>query len=79
MQFDNVDKTRLVAESGDAVEVLKKTEQDVIPKLEDPRDRQDLEEFCRQVRAAMSSGDRKRMEDASAALNDRLLNYAYLL
>ena len=33
----------------------------------------------RLVREAMSSGDRKRMEDASSALNDRLLNYAYLL
>jgi len=31
------------------------------------------------VREAMGSGDKKRMEEASAALNDRLLNYAYLL
>jgi hypothetical protein len=35
--------------------------------------------LCRQVRLAMGSGDRKKMEEASAALNDRLLNYAYLL
>jgi molecular chaperone DnaK len=66
-------------EYRDAVEVLKKTEQDVIPKIDDPADRRDLEELCRLVREAMGSGDKKRMEEASAALNDRLLNYAYLL
>jgi hypothetical protein len=47
--------------------------------VESAEDRSDLEELCRQVRLAMSTGDRKRMEEASAALNDRLLNYAYLL
>ncbi len=66
-------------EYRDAVEVLKKTEQDVIPRVEAGEDRHELEELCRQVRQAMASGDRKKMEDASAALNDRLLNYAYLL
>jgi molecular chaperone DnaK len=66
-------------EYREAVEVLKKTEQDVIPKVEHAEDRRDLEELCRQVRLAMSTGDRRRMEEASAALNDRLLNYAYLL
>jgi molecular chaperone DnaK len=66
-------------EYKDAVEVLKKTEQDVVPKIEDPADRRELEDLCRQVREAMGSGDKKRMEEASAALNDRLLNYAYLL
>jgi molecular chaperone DnaK len=66
-------------EYKEALEVLKKTETDVIPKIEDPRDRQDLEELCRQVRIAMGSGDRKKMEEASQMLNDRLLNFAYLL
>ena len=66
-------------EYRDALEILKKTEQDVIPKVEDPADKRDLEDLCRQVREAMASGDRKRMEEASSALNDRLLNYAYLL
>jgi molecular chaperone DnaK len=66
-------------EYRDAVEILKKTEQDVIPKVENPADKRELEELCRQVREAMSSGDRKRIEDSSSALNDRLLNYAYLL
>jgi hypothetical protein len=28
---------------------------------------------------AMGSSDKREMEEASAALNDRLLNYAYLL
>jgi molecular chaperone DnaK len=66
-------------EYKEAVDVLKKTEQDVLPKLDKPDERQELEEMCRQVRLAMGSGDRKKMEEAAAALNDRLLNYAYLL
>jgi molecular chaperone DnaK len=66
-------------EYRDALEVLKKTEQDVIPKIESADDRRDLEELCRQVRLAMGSGNKQRMEEASATLNDRLLNYAYLL
>src|SRR6266545_5005602 len=64
-------------EYRDALEVLKKTEQDVIPKVENAEDRRDLEDLCRQVRVAMGSGDRKKMEEAAATLNDRLLNYAY--
>ncbi len=67
------------AEFRDALEVLKKTEQDVLPKVEDVNDRRELEDLCRQVRLAMGSGDRRLMEDAAATLNDRLLNYAYLL
>ena len=39
----------------------------------------EVEELCRAVREAMGAGDKKKMEEASAALNDRLLNYAYLL
>jgi molecular chaperone DnaK len=66
-------------EFKDASEVLKKTEQDVIPRIDNPEDRRELEELCRQVRQAMGSGDRKKMEEAAAQLNDRLLNYAYLL
>ena len=66
-------------EFKDAVEVLKKTEQDVVPRMENPEDRRELEDLCRQVRQAMGSGDRKKMEEAAATLNDRLLNYAYLL
>ncbi len=66
-------------EYRDALEVLKKTEQDVIPKVESTADRRELEELCRAVREAMGKGDKKKMEEASAALNDRLLNYAYLL
>jgi molecular chaperone DnaK len=66
-------------EYRDALEVLKKTENDVIPKIENPEDRRELEDLCRQVRLAMGSGDKKKMTEASATLNDRLLNYAYLL
>ena len=54
-------------------------QQDVIPKIDNPEDRKELEELCRQVRQAMNSGDKRKMEEANASLNDRLLNYAYLL
>jgi len=73
VDFENTPEYR------DALEVLKKTEQDVIPRVENAEDRRELEDLCRQVRQAMGSGDKKKMEDASAALNDRLLNFAYLL
>ncbi len=79
---DLVNKTSALEstpEYKEALEVLKKTENDVIPKVESAEDKRDLEELCRQVRVAMGSGDRKKMEDATAALNDRLLNFAYLL
>ncbi|MBV9126350.1 MAG: Hsp70 family protein [Planctomycetes bacterium] len=66
-------------EYREALEVLQKTEQDVLPRIDSPADRQELEELCRHVRLAMGSGDLKNMEAASAELNDRLLNYAYLL
>jgi molecular chaperone DnaK (HSP70) len=66
-------------EYKEALEVLKKTEQDILPKLDRAEDKQELEDLCRQVRLAMGSSDRKKMEEATAALNDRLLNYAYLL
>ena len=66
-------------EYRDALELLKKTEQDVIPKVEDPADRRELEDLCRQVREAMASGDKGRMESTNGILNDKLLNYAYLL
>ena len=66
-------------EYRDALEVLKKTEQDVIPKVDNPADRRELEDLCRQVREAMGAGDKKKIEDASSALNHKLLNFAYLL
>jgi molecular chaperone DnaK len=66
-------------EYREAIEVLKKTEQDVIPKVENAEDKRELDDLCRQVRLAMGSGDKRKMEEAAAMLNDRLLNYAYLL
>ncbi len=66
-------------EFKEAVEVLRKTEHDVMPKLENGDDRRDLEELCRQVRQAMNSSEKIKMLDATSALSDRLLNYAYLL
>ncbi len=67
------------AEFKDAAEVLRRAEQNVIPKIENAEDRRELEELCRGVRQAMGSGDKKKMEEATRALDDRLLNYAYLL
>lgn len=73
MQLENTQEFK------DALEVLKRAEQFVIPKIDDPEDRREIEELCRAVRQAMNSGDAKKMEDASATLSDRLLTYAYLL
>lgn len=66
-------------EFKDALEVLKRAEQFVIPKVEDAEDRRELEDLCRAVRQAMNSGDPQKMEEASSTLSDRLLTYAYLL
>ena len=66
-------------EYREALAVLKKTEQDVLPKIESMEDRRELEDLCRQVRLAMGSGNRRQMEEVASLLNDRLLNYAYLL
>jgi molecular chaperone DnaK (HSP70) len=66
-------------EFKDAAEVLKRAEQNVIPKIDNAEDRRELEDLCRAVRQAMNSGDKQKMEEATRALDDRLLNYAYLL
>lgn len=66
-------------EYKDAVEVLKRAEQVVLPKMENPQDKRELEELCREVRRAMGTGDRRAMEQASAALDSMLLNYVHLL
>ena len=66
-------------EYKDALEVLKKTEQDVIPQVENPEDRQELEDLCRQVRRRWARATARRWRRPAATLNDRLLNYAYLL
>jgi molecular chaperone DnaK len=77
-----INRTMEVEKSNEFMEasdLLKKTEQDVIPKIDNPDDRRELEELCKQVRQAMNSGDKRKLEEANASLNDRLLNYAYLL
>ena len=63
----------------DALEVLRRAESMILPKVTEPGERQDLEAMCRQVRQAMASGDLGRMEEVTVLLSDRLLNYAYLL
>jgi molecular chaperone DnaK len=73
------DQLENTLEYREALEVLKKTEQDVLPKLDNADDRRDLEELCRQVRQAMTSADKTAMVTSTQALSDRLLNYAYLL
>lgn len=69
----------LTAEYQNANDVLKKAEQDVMPKLDNLEDRRKLEELCRAVRQAINSGDPKKIEEASGYLGDQLLNYAWLL
>jgi molecular chaperone DnaK len=63
----------------DALEVLRRAEQTVLPKITEPADRQEVEAMVRQVRQAMAIGDVSRIEEVTVLLSDRLLNYAYLL
>jgi molecular chaperone DnaK len=63
----------------DALEVLRRAEQTVLPKLTDAADRQEVEAMVRQVRQAMAIGDVSKIEEVTVLLSDRLLNYAYLL
>jgi molecular chaperone DnaK len=63
----------------DALDVLRRAEATILPKLTDPGERQELETMCRQVRQAMAAGDLGRMEEVTVLLEDRLLNYAHLL
>jgi molecular chaperone DnaK len=63
----------------DALEVLRRAEATILPKVDDPSEREELEAMCRQVRQAMAAGDLGRMEEVTVLLSDRLLNYAYLL
>jgi molecular chaperone DnaK len=63
----------------DALEVLRRAEQRILPKVTAADDRQELEAMVRQVRQAMAAGDVPRMEEVTVLLSDRLLNYAYLL
>jgi molecular chaperone DnaK len=63
----------------DALEVLRRAEQNVLPKITDAADRQEVEAMVRQVRQAMAVGDVSRIEEVTVLLSDRLLNYAYLL
>jgi molecular chaperone DnaK len=63
----------------DALEVLRRAEATILPRLGDAGERQELEAMCRQVRQAMAAGDLARMEEVTVLLSDQLLNYAYLL
>ena len=63
----------------DALDVLRRAEATILPKVPDPAEREELETMCRQVRQAMASGDLTRMEELTVLLSDRLLNFAHLL
>jgi molecular chaperone DnaK len=63
----------------DALDVLRRAEASILPKLSDPAEREELETICRQVRQAMAAGDFGRMEEVTVLLGDLLLNYAHML
>ncbi len=63
----------------DALDVLRRAEAMIMPKVEDPAEREELEAMCRRVRQAMATGDLARMEEVTVLLGDRLLNYAHLV
>jgi molecular chaperone DnaK len=63
----------------DALDVLRRAEQIIMPKLSDVYEKQSLEDLARRLRQSMAAGDIARMEELTAELGDRLLNLAYLL
>ena len=63
----------------DALDVLRRAEATILPRLTEPAERQELEAMCRQVRQAMAAGDLARMEEVTVLLSDRLVNYAHVL
>jgi molecular chaperone DnaK len=63
----------------DALDVLRRAEQMILPKVTDENEKQEIEQMARQLRQAMAAGDPGRMEQITTALGDRLLNLAYLL
>jgi hypothetical protein len=65
-------------EDSELLELLKRTEDDVIPRVERLQDRAELTELCHAVRAAMASRDRTKLEEKVALFDARVLNYAYL-
>jgi molecular chaperone DnaK len=76
---ERTEKLESSAQYRDALNVLRRAEATILPKITDPNEREELEAMCRQVRQAMASGDLTRMEEVTVLLEDRLLNYAYLL
>jgi molecular chaperone DnaK len=76
---DRTEKFESSTQYRDALDVLRRAEATILPKITDGGEREELETMCRQVRQAMASGDLARMEEVTVLLEDRLLNYAYLL
>jgi molecular chaperone DnaK len=63
----------------DALDVLRRAEATILPRLTDAAQKQELEAMCRQLRQAMAAGDLARMDEVTVLLSDQLLNYAHLL
>jgi molecular chaperone DnaK len=64
---------------NDALEVLRKAEKTILPKVTDEMEKMQLEQLARQLRQAMAGGDLAAMQQFTTQLSDRLLNLAYLL
>lgn len=77
--LSKTEQTESASAYRDALNVLRKAEQGVLPKLTDEAVRRDIEGLCRAVRQAMGTGDTEKMAEATGELGDELLNYAHLL
>lgn len=73
---ERLEQTR---EYREAREVLGRAETDILPKVVAAEQRREIEGWCAEVRVALGSGNRTRMGEAASRLNDRLLDYAYVL
>ena len=62
-----------------ALELLRRAEQMVLPKVDNPEDRTNIEELCRELRRAMGVGDLTKADELNTRLANRLLDFAHLL
>ncbi|MFL5327533.1 MAG: Hsp70 family protein [Gemmataceae bacterium] len=62
-----------------SLDLLRRAEHIVIPKIEVEADRLSVEEVCRALRQALGTGDLARADQINTTLADRLLDFAHLL
>lgn len=76
---ERTERFEATSQYKDALDVLRRAEAVILPKITDIDEKERLELLCRQLRQGMAAGDVARMEELTNQLGDRLLNLAHLL